>query len=94
MNESLRHCISMTRMLNSDSRLLADCGLDNQAEYAVTADKILYSYARDQCQSAAMDELFGNPADDCFKVYPPPLARYKAATAITRRLGHIIDGVE
>merc|ERR1712029_1096413 len=28
-----------------------------------------YNYAKEQCQSAAIDELFGNPADECFKRY-------------------------
>ena len=66
MNERFRHCISMSKMLNSDT-LLADSGLDANST-AITADRILYNYAREQCQSAALDELFGNPADECFKV--------------------------
>ena len=56
----------MSKMLNSDT-LLADSGLDANST-AITADRILYNYAREQCQSAALDELFGNPADECFKV--------------------------
>ena len=69
MNERFRHCISMSKMLNSDT-LLADSGLDANST-AITADRILYNYAREQCQSAALDELFGNPADECFKVNKP-----------------------
>ncbi len=34
---------------------------------ALTADRILYNYAIELCQSAALDELFGNP-DECFQV--------------------------
>ena len=65
MNERFRHCISMTKMLNSEN-LLADSGLDPSTT-AITADRILYSYAMEQCQSAALDELFGNPGE-CFQV--------------------------
>ena len=65
MNERFRHCISMTKMLNSEN-LLADSGLDPSTT-AVTADRILYNYAMEQCQSAALDELFGNPGE-CFQV--------------------------
>lgn len=66
MNERFRHCISMTKMLNSEN-LLADSGLDPSTT-AVTADRILYNYAMEQCQSAALDELFGNPGE-CFQRY-------------------------
>ena len=65
MNERFRHCISMTKMLNSEN-LLADSGLDPSTT-AVTSDRILYNYAMEQCQSAALDELFGNPGE-CFQV--------------------------
>ena len=55
----------MTKMLNSEN-LLADSGLDPSTT-AVTSDRILYNYAMEQCQSAALDELFGNPGE-CFQV--------------------------
>ena len=55
----------MTKMLNSEN-LLADSGLDPTTT-AITADRILYNYAMEQCQSAALDELFGNPGE-CFQV--------------------------
>lgn len=56
----------MTKMLNSEN-LLASCGLDPHSS-AITADRILYDYAIEQCQSAALDELFGNP-EECFQRY-------------------------
>lgn len=56
----------MTKMLNSEN-LLADSGLEPQST-AFTADKILYNYAIEQCQAAALDELFGNP-EECFQRY-------------------------
>ncbi len=65
LNERFRHCISMTKMLNSEN-LLSECGMD-PATTAITADRILYQFAIEQCQTAALDELFGNPAE-CFQV--------------------------
>ena len=55
----------MTKMLNSEN-LLADSGLDPHST-AFTADRIIYNYAIEQCQAAALDELFGNP-EECFQV--------------------------
>ncbi len=55
----------MTKMLNSEN-LLAESGLQPQST-AFTADKILYTYAIEQCQAAALDELFGAP-EECFQV--------------------------
>eukprot|EP00096_Caligus_rogercresseyi_P010412 TRINITY_DN3785_c0_g1_i2.p1 TRINITY_DN3785_c0_g1~~TRINITY_DN3785_c0_g1_i2.p1 ORF type:complete len:865 (-),score=294.58 TRINITY_DN3785_c0_g1_i2:883-3477(-) len=66
LNERFRHCLSMTRMLNSEN-LLSECGLDNQTT-EITADRLLYSHAIEQCQAAALDELFGNP-EECFQRY-------------------------
>eukprot|EP00095_Tigriopus_kingsejongensis_P000249 maker-scaffold272_size230267-snap-gene-0.21 protein:Tk00249 transcript:maker-scaffold272_size230267-snap-gene-0.21-mRNA-1 annotation:"serine threonine-protein kinase unc-51" len=66
MSERLRHCVSMVKMLNSDN-FLVNSGLDPQST-SMTADKILYDYALEQCQSAALDEVFGNPGE-CFHRY-------------------------
>ena len=57
----------MTKMLNSEN-ILDTCGIDpEKTNINMTADKILLSYAINQCQSAALDELFGNPGE-CFQV--------------------------
>jgi hypothetical protein len=66
LNERFRHCLSMTKMLNSEN-LLAESGLEPHST-PFTADKILYNYAIEQCQAAALDELFGNP-EECFQRY-------------------------
>lgn len=55
----------MTKMLNSEN-LLSGSGIEPQ-NTTLTADRILYNYAIELCQSAALDELFGNP-DECFQV--------------------------
>ncbi|KAL2715366.1 serine/threonine-protein kinase unc-51 [Vespula squamosa] len=59
MNEKFRSCLTECKQLNS-------AGLLRQP--GATADKILYNHAIQMCQSAALDELFGNPAE-CFQRY-------------------------
>ena len=73
LNERFRHCLSMAKMLNSEN-ILNECGLDAQSS-ANHADRILYHYAIEQCQSAALDELFGNPGE-CFQVIKRNLYYY------------------
>lgn len=76
MNERFRHCLSMSKMLNAEN-ILVESGIDpNDTSY--TADKILYHYAMEQCQSAALDELFNNPGE-CVQ-------RYQAAHVILHAL--------
>ncbi|KOC67118.1 Serine/threonine-protein kinase ULK2 [Habropoda laboriosa] len=59
MNEKFRMCLTECKQLNS-------AGLLHQT--GATADKMLYNHAIHMCQSAALDELFGNPAE-CFQRY-------------------------
>ncbi|XP_024941837.1 serine/threonine-protein kinase unc-51 [Cephus cinctus] len=59
MNNKFKACLAECKQLNS-AGLLRQTG--------ATADKILYNHAIQMCQSAALDELFGNPAD-CFQRY-------------------------
>ncbi|XP_008552551.1 serine/threonine-protein kinase unc-51 [Microplitis demolitor] len=59
MNDKFRICLTECKQLNS-AGLLRQTG--------ATADKILYNHAIQMCQSAALDELFGNPAE-CFQRY-------------------------
>ena len=67
LNERFRHCISMVKMLNSEN-LLEQCGIDPEStNINSSADQILHDFAIEQCQSAAVDELFGNPGE-CFQV--------------------------
>jgi serine/threonine-protein kinase ULK/ATG1 len=61
LNERFRHCLSMSKMLNAEN-LLAEAGLD-PGDTTLTADRLLYSHAIEQCQSAALDELFDNPGE-------------------------------
>ncbi|XP_075220023.1 serine/threonine-protein kinase unc-51-like protein Atg1 isoform X2 [Lycorma delicatula] len=59
LNTRFRQCLNECKQLNSP-------GLLQNA--SATADKILYNHAIHMCQSAALDELFGNPAE-CFQRY-------------------------
>ncbi|XP_037024715.1 serine/threonine-protein kinase ULK2 [Bradysia coprophila] len=57
------------RLSLGESKKLNGSGLLQKASaYNITADKILYDHAIQMCQSAALDELFGNP-EDCFNRY-------------------------
>lgn len=59
MNEKYRSCLTECKQLDSPGLLW---------QTGATADKILYNHAIQMCRSAALDELFGNPAE-CFKRY-------------------------
>lgn len=59
MNVKFRACIAECKQLNIT-------GLLEQVTPA--AEKILYNHAIQMCQSAALDELFGNPTE-CFQQY-------------------------
>jgi len=76
MNERFRHCLSMSKMLNAEN-ILVESGIE-PTDTTVNADKLLYQYAIEQCQSAALDELFNNPAE-CVQ-------RYQAAHVILHAL--------
>lgn len=76
MNERFRHCLSMSKMLNAEN-ILVESGID-PTDTSYTADKILYHFALEQCQSAALDELFNNPGE-CVQ-------RYQAAHVILHAL--------
>ncbi|KXJ76865.1 hypothetical protein RP20_CCG008824 [Aedes albopictus] len=62
MHSRYRSTLCESKKLNGTG-LLQRAGASN-----ITADKILYDHAIQMCQSAALDELFGNP-QDCFTRY-------------------------
>ncbi|KAJ8946305.1 hypothetical protein NQ318_004194 [Aromia moschata] len=62
LNTKFRATLQECKQLNST-------GLMNKVgSTSITADKILYNHAIQMCQSAALDELFGNP-EECFQRY-------------------------
>ncbi|KAJ8932424.1 hypothetical protein NQ314_014681, partial [Rhamnusium bicolor] len=62
LNTKFRTTLQECKQLNSTGLL------NKVGSTSVTADKILYNHAIQMCQSAALDELFGNP-EECFQRY-------------------------
>ncbi|XP_062562804.1 serine/threonine-protein kinase ULK2 isoform X1 [Armigeres subalbatus] len=72
-SDTVKNVLSMMHMRYRstlcESKKLNGTGLLQRAGASnITADKILYDHAIQMCQSAALDELFGNP-EDCFTRY-------------------------
>ncbi|CAH1802813.1 unnamed protein product [Owenia fusiformis] len=66
MSEKYHTCLKMCKSLHNKGVTQVD-GMDPES-LAVTADKLIYNYAIEMCQSAALDEIFGNPSE-CFHRY-------------------------
>ncbi|XP_023220462.1 serine/threonine-protein kinase ULK2-like [Centruroides sculpturatus] len=66
LKEHFHHCLTMCKSLNTQSILHAS-GVDPTSSN-ISADRLIYNYAIDMCQSAALEELFGNP-EECFRRY-------------------------
>ncbi|XP_071516222.1 serine/threonine-protein kinase unc-51 isoform X1 [Panulirus ornatus] len=64
LNERFRQALSVCKELNSSGAVTA---VDPRTS-TITADKLIYNYAIEMCQSAALDELFGKP-EECFRRY-------------------------
>ncbi|XP_042218217.1 serine/threonine-protein kinase unc-51-like isoform X4 [Homarus americanus] len=64
LNDRFRQALSVCKDLNSTGAVTA---VDPRTS-TVTADKLIYNYAIEMCQSAALDELFGKP-EECFRRY-------------------------
>jgi hypothetical protein len=55
-------------MVTSISLSTLHTELHRIANRRISAELLLYNYAIDKCQTAALDEMFGNPIE-CFKQY-------------------------
>nr|XP_045593424.1 serine/threonine-protein kinase unc-51-like isoform X1 [Procambarus clarkii] len=64
LNDRFRQALSICKELNSSGAVTA---VDPKTS-TITADKLIYNYAIEMCQSAALDELFGKP-EECFRRY-------------------------
>ncbi|KAK7068240.1 Serine/threonine-protein kinase ulk2 [Halocaridina rubra] len=64
LNDRFIQALAICKELNSSGAVTA---VDPRTSN-ITADKLIYNYAIDMCQSAALDELFGKP-EDCFRRY-------------------------
>ncbi|XP_035225469.1 serine/threonine-protein kinase unc-51-like [Stegodyphus dumicola] len=81
MKEHYHFCLSMCKSLNTPG-LLQSVGVD-PATSEITADKILYNYAIEMCQSAALEELFGEPKES--------FHRYQTAQILLHSLGQQVN---
>uniref|UniRef100_T1J2M8 non-specific serine/threonine protein kinase n=1 Tax=Strigamia maritima TaxID=126957 RepID=T1J2M8_STRMM len=84
MNERYRHCLRMCKSLNTHG-ILSSISTDPTTSN-ITADRLIYSYAIEMCQSAALDELFGNP-QECFR-------RYQTAQILLHSLAQQVNSEE
>lgn len=66
MNNYYHQCLNLCRQLHCKG--VGHHPDVNPHHAATTADKLIYSYAIEMCQTAALDELFDNP-QDCFRRY-------------------------
>lgn len=66
LKDRLHHCLNMCKVLDYHATLSSTIG--KAALEATTFDKIIYDYAIDMCQTAALEEMFGN-LEECFKRY-------------------------
>ncbi|XP_064094550.1 serine/threonine-protein kinase unc-51-like isoform X4 [Macrobrachium nipponense] len=64
LNDRFRQALGICKELNSSGAVTA---VDPRTS-TITADKLIYNYAIEMCQSAALDELFGKP-EECFRRY-------------------------
>ncbi|XP_068205911.1 serine/threonine-protein kinase unc-51 isoform X3 [Palaemon carinicauda] len=64
LNDRFRQALGVCKELNSTGAVTA---VDPRTS-SITADKLIYNYAIEMCQSAALDELFGKP-EECFRRY-------------------------
>ncbi|KAJ7387639.1 hypothetical protein OS493_000974 [Desmophyllum pertusum] len=59
LNNRYHQCLEKASQLKQ----LVEPGLQTMDGKAMTADRLMYHYAMEQCQNAALDELFGNPKE-------------------------------
>lgn len=67
LNSLYHQCLEKALELKRLVEPGANTALDGKA-MTVSADRLMYHYAMEQCQNAALDELFGNP-EECKKKY-------------------------
>lgn len=61
MNNYYHQCLNLCRQLHFKG--VGHHPDVNPHHAAITADKLIYSYAIEMCQTAALDELFDNPQE-------------------------------
>ncbi|KAK2181741.1 hypothetical protein NP493_383g02026 [Ridgeia piscesae] len=67
MNAFYHQCLCVCKFLHNKSSAVRGADVTSVTA-TVTADRLIYSHAIEMCQTAAADELFGNPRE-CFHRY-------------------------
>jgi serine/threonine-protein kinase ULK/ATG1 len=65
MKDRFHHCLNTCKSLDCASLVNSTT---QKAIENISADKLIYNYAIEMCQSAALEELFGRAAE-CFRRY-------------------------
>lgn len=66
LKDKFHHCLNMCKSLDYQATLSSNLG--KAALDLISPDKLIYDYAIEMCQTAALEELFGHP-EECFKRY-------------------------
>lgn len=66
LKEKFHHCLNMCKALDYQKTLSSK--IEKAALDLIAPAKLLYDYAIEMCQTAALEELFGQP-EECFKRY-------------------------
>lgn len=66
LKDKFHHCLNMCKSLDYQATLSSSVG--KAALDLISPDKLIYDYAIEMCQTAALEEMFGHP-EECFKRY-------------------------
>lgn len=66
LKDKFHHCLNMCKALDYQATLSSTVG--RTALELIAPDKLIYDYAIEMCQTAALEEMFGHP-EECFNRY-------------------------
>lgn len=66
LKDKFHYCLNMCKSLDYQATLSSTIG--KAALELIAPDKLIYDYAIEMCQTAALEEMFGQP-EECFKRY-------------------------
>lgn len=81
LKDKFHHCLDMCKALDYQATLSSTIG--KAALELIAPDKLIYDYAIEMCQTAALEEMFGQP-EECFK-------RYQTAQTLLHGLLHQVN---
>lgn len=81
LKDKFHHCLNMCKSLEYQTTLSSTIG--RAVLELIAPDKLIYDYAIEMCQTAALEEMFGQP-EECFK-------RYQTAQILLHGLLHQVS---